>query len=309
MGLDFFRQVVDLQIRFAPPGSVIANALQTNGTLIDGRWAEFLSDFRFLVGLSIDGPARYHDFYRKDAKGRGTHALVMRAAEILRTNGVEFNAVVLVNNVNVWEPDAVYDFLVEGGFTHLQFVPCIEPGSGGSLATFSVTPEAYGRFLVRVFDSWVRDFPRVSVREFDDLLLRTLGRRPASCTTCDRCGDYIVVEHNGDVFACDFFVAPNWRIGSIVRNPLGEIVRSPRLQAFAESKRRLGAVCRECEFLSWCWGGCQKHRVVCGGQLSDPSCLCMAYQMLFTHARPHLGRLAGMIRQAGLANDVLSCFP
>ncbi len=306
MGLDFFKKAVDAEIRYGSPGMVVANALQTNAVLLDRRWAEFLAEYRFLVGASIDGPARLHDHYRKDIKGQGTHASVMEAVRILREHGVEVNALVLLNDRNVLEPDEVYGFLKENEFYFMQFVPCVEPGgpSTGSRrmpAPFSIAPEDYGRFLVRVFDLWVEDFPGVSVRDFDDLLLRELGRPPGTCMVSDHCADYVVIEHNGDAFCCDFFVNAGWRLGNILETPLAEIARSPRLEEFRRAKAELGAGCAECEFLSCCWGGCQKHRIALGGEPTEPSYFCVAYKTLYSHALPKMPKLAELLRQAGRA--------
>lgn len=301
MGLDFFRKVVSLEIRYGLPGSTVANALQTNGTLLDADWARFLAEYSFLIGLSVDGPAQLHDHYRKDAKNKGTHSRVMRGARTLQDHGVEFNILALINNVNVKEPDAVYDYLAEHGSSYMQFVPCVEPGGKGTPAPFSITPEDYGEFLVRVFDRWVEDFPNISIRDFDDLLLRELGRQPGTCTVSDHCADYVVIEHNGDVFACDFFVTARWRLGNILDAPLSEIVASDTLAKFGAGKRELGGVCTACPYVGKCYGGCQKHRVVLGGERTEPSYFCGAYKRLFAHAQPMLPELAERIRQVGRA--------
>lgn len=297
MGLDFFKKVVQLEMRYGPPGSSVANALQTNGVLLDAEWCRFLSEYKFLVGLSIDGPARLHNIYRKDAGGKGTHQRVMRAAKLMTDAGVEFNSLVLLNDRNVKEPDAVYDFLLKNDIIYLQFVPCVEPGGKNTPAPFSITPEDYGEFLVAVFDRWVADFPNVSIRDFDDLLLREFGRDPATCTVSERCGSYVVVEHNGDVFACDFFVTSRWRLGNMLEAPLAEIVRSEKLEEFARGKNDLGETCRACPFLGKCYGGCQKHRVVLGGDSTEPSYFCKAYRRLYAHAAPVMPGLAERIRQ------------
>lgn len=193
MGLDFFKKVVELQIRYAPRGAAIANALQTNGTLLDEQWAAFLAEYSFLVGLSIDGPKKFHDSYRRDSRGKYTHSRVMRAAEILKSSRVEFNALSLINNINVKSPNEVYEFFLDNEIHYLQFIPCIEPGGGGKPAPFSVTPEDFGEFLVAAFDRWVEDFPGVSIRDFDSLLMLELGQRPGTCTASERCGDYVPV--------------------------------------------------------------------------------------------------------------------
>jgi len=225
----------------------------------------------------------------------------MRAARILEQHGVEYNALALVNDLNVKEPDAVYDFLKEAGIHYMQFVPCIEPGRKGTPAYFSISPEEYGAFLVRVFDRWVEDFPDVSIRDFDDLLLRELGRQPGTCITSPRCGSYVVIEHNGDVFACDFFVCAKWKLGNIMETPLSEIVASEKLEEFARGKSELGDVCKACPFTGKCWGGCQKHRIVLGGGNSEPSYFCKGYKRLLAHVAPRMPDLARRIKEMGRA--------
>lgn len=299
MGLDFFKKVVELEIRYGAPGTTVANAFQTNGTLLDSDWARFLAEYNFLVGLSIDGPAELHDYYRRDAAGRGTHRRVMDTARILRQHGVEFNILALVNNVNVREPDAVWDFFVGNGFSYLQFVPCVEPGGGGKPAPFSITPEEFGQFLIAIFDRWVEEFPNVSVRDFDDLLAHELGMPPGTCTVSRNCGSYVVVEHNGDVFACDFFVTARWRLGNLLETHLAEIIRSERFAEFARAKSEYGSVCRSCKYLEWCYGGCQKHRIVLGGQITDPSYFCRSYRTFFAHALPRIPELVQRLRELG----------
>lgn len=296
MGLDFYKRTVELEIKYGLPGMSVANALQTNGVLLDAKWARFLAEYKFLIGLSVDGPKRLHDLYRKDAQGKGTFDRVMTAAKVLTDNAVEFNVLTLLNDRNVKEPDAVYDFLMANDISFMQFVPCVEPGGKAEAAPFSITPEDYGEFLVRVFDRWVEDFPNVSIRDFDDLLMRELGRRPGTCTVSDRCGSYVVVEHNGDVFACDFFVISKWRLGNIMETPLAEIVQSEKLEEFAQAKSAIGPACEKCSFVSQCYGGCQKHRIVLGGRPTDPSYFCKAYKRLFAHAQPQMPELAERIR-------------
>ena len=297
MGLDFYKRVVELEMKHGLPGMSVANALQTNGVLLDAKWARFLAEYRFLIGLSVDGPKRLHDLYRKDIQGKGTFDSVMRAAKVLNEYGVEYNVLTLLNDRNVKEPDAVYDFLLANEVSFMQFVPCVEPGGKGEAASFSIAPDVYGEFLVRVFDRWVEDFPRVSIRDFDDLLMRELGERPGTCTVSDRCGSYVVVEHNGDVFACDFFVTSRWRLGNMMQTPLEEIVSSAKLEEFAQAKAVVGSSCGRCPFLKQCYGGCQKHRTVLGGKPTDPSYFCKAYKRLFAHAQPAMPQLAETIRR------------
>ena len=285
MGLDFYKSVVEKQMKYG--SAPMANALQTNGVLLDGKWARFLAEYGFLVGLSVDGPRRLHDYYRKDARGKGTFDRVMASASLLREHGVDFNVLTLLNNINVAQPDVIYDFLLDNDVYFMQFVPCVEPGP----ASFSISAEQYGEFLVRIFDRWAEDFPCVSIRDFDDLLMRELGRGPGTCTVSERCGSYFVVEHNGDVFACDFFVVSRWRLGNITQTPLTELAKSEKFEQFAEAKSKLGDECANCRFVRWCYGGCQKHRTALGGKSTGPSYFCEAYKRLFEHALPRMPEL------------------
>jgi uncharacterized protein len=296
MGLPFFEKVVSIQLKHSSPGMLIANALQTNGTLLDPAWAAFLAEYKFLVGLSIDGPALLHDHYRKDISGRGTFKRVIKAAELLMAYGVETNALVLLNNINIREPETVYEFLKSAGFHFMQFIPCVEPGRKDTAAPFSVNPSEYGDFLIRIFDLWAADFPGISVRDFDDLLLHELGKSPMTCTTNDLCGDYVVIEHNGDVYACDFLVTKEWRLGNILEQPLEAIISSDRFSSFCSRKADLGRICRQCPFLALCHGGCQRHRTALGGDITDPSYFCRAYRRLFAHAEVRIPELAIRIR-------------
>ncbi|MHB9036434.1 MAG: anaerobic sulfatase maturase [Armatimonadota bacterium] len=301
MGLDFYKRAIELEIQHARWGMSLSNAFQTNGILLDDKWASFFAEYKFLIGLSIDGPSKLHDYYRKDVSGKGTHSRIVRSAKLLRDHGVEFNVLTLVNNVNVREPDAVYDFLRANDIYFMQFVPCVEPGGRGKPSPFSITAEEYGSFLVRVFDRWMEDFPNVSIRDFDDLLSRRIGRPAGTCTVSDHCGDYVVIEHNGDVFACDFFVTPKWKLGNITETPLRELVKSDRLELFAKQKSDLGPACQSCPYLSKCNGGCQKHRVVLGGEITQPSYFCKAYKRLFAHTEPHLPGLIEKLKKMGMA--------
>lgn len=298
MGLDFFKRVVELEMKYGLPGMAVANSLQTNGTLLDKQWARFLSEYNFLIGLSLDGPKQFHDYYRKDLHGKGTYDRIMRAANILREHGVEFNILALINDHNVKEPDALYNFFLSNEFYFLQFVPCIEPGGKGIPASFSISPEDYGTFLTSMFDRWTADFPRVSIRDFDNLLLHELGRKSSICTMGKRCGSYVVVEHNGDVFACDFFVVSKWKLGNLMETPFSEIVCSEKLEEFARLKGELSEICTLCPFIKKCFGGCPKYRTVLGGKPTDPSYFCEAYKKLFEHSADIIPELAKRIGKA-----------
>jgi len=291
MGLDFFKRAVELQANYMQPGQAITNALQTNATLLDRKWAEFLREHNFLVGVSLDGPLGLHDHYRRDEKKKGTHARVMQNLRMLVEMGVEVNILTLLNERNVREPDKVYEALLKTGVKYFQFVPCIEPGPGGKPAFYAISPEAYGDFLCRLFDRWLDSPMDISVRDFDDLVLMRQGRPPTTCMYGPRCGGYLLVEHNGDVFPCDFFVAPRWRLGNLHETHLGELMQSEKLREFGDYKAALSDACRACQWLEFCYGGCLKHRTVLGGEFSDPTYFCPAYKRLFQHATSELQKL------------------
>lgn len=293
MGLDFFRQIVAWQQEFGQPGQVVSNGLQTNALLLDEEWAEFLREYRFLVGVSLDGPEDIHDHYRRDWGRKGTFRRVMENIALLQRKKVEFNILCVVNAVNVSQPERLWDFFMEHGLFYLQFIPCVEldPRTGRPSA-FSIAPEQYGAFLCRIFDRWRREeVPQVYVRFFNDLLGVYLGQESPTCLFRQECGDYVVVEHNGDVYACDFFVEPSWRLGNLMERPLWEIVQTARAQAFRVRKRNLAPECQRCGWLHLCYGECPKYRIINGG-VHRPTYFCASYKRFFSHAHPEFLRLA-----------------
>jgi uncharacterized protein len=265
MGEDFFRKAVEFQNKYAA-GKVIGNSLQTNGLLINDRWTSFLRENNFLVGLSIDGPQHIHDLYRKDRSGEGSWDKVVAAATLMLENDVEVNALSAVNAYSVNYPDEIYDYLKALGFRFMQFIPIVETSEDGDgVAPYSVTRQDYGDFLIRLFDRWLADFeygkPTTSIRYFESLFYRYVNMQPPDCTLMERCGSYVVVEYNGNVFACDFFVEPAWRLGNIMKNRLIDLLNSPRQQEFGDQKAELPKKCKNCPWFSFCFGGCPKDRI------------------------------------------------
>lgn len=287
-GLDFFRKVVRLQQRYGRPGTLVGNGFQTNATLIDEAWARFFQEYRFLVGVSLDGPPEVHDHYRRSRTDQPSHARVMEAIGWLRRCQVEFNILVLLNPLNVVQPRELYRYFREQDLRYLQFVPCVEPDPAtGRAADFSITPEQYGTFLCETFDLWISEGMQAPyIRMFDDLLAVYLGYEAPCCLFQRECGQYVVVEHNGDVYACDFFVEPEWFLGNLVETPLAEIVASAKAREFRLRKRRLAAACQSCEWQFLCYGGCPRHRTALQPEISRPSYFCESYRRFFAHSRP-----------------------
>ncbi len=265
MGLEFFRKAVSYQQRYGR-GQTVGNGLQTNGILLDREWAAFLREYNFLVGLSLDGPEHVHDRYRLDCGDKGTWAHVVNRAALLLDAGVAVNALVVVNDHAVRFPDEIYNYHKEIGLTHLQFIPCLEPDPRlpDARASFSTPVQEYGRFLARVFDLWLADFrggkPATYIRFFDSVFYSYVGLTPPDCTLLPECGVYVVVEHNGDVYSCDFFVEPQWRLGNVLEGRLAGMLNSERQDSFGRLKSSLAADCLQCRWLSYCRGGCPKDR-------------------------------------------------
>lgn len=301
MGVDFYRSVIALQKKHGHAGQSVANSLQTNGLLLNDEWARLLARYRFLVGISLDGPAEIHDHYRLRAGKAGTLAQVLLGLKTLQRHAVESNALCMITSYSASRARVIWEFLREQGVDYLQFIPCLEKaigiaGPAAPLAEFAITPEQYGAFLCEIFDLWWPDRATAHVRVFDDLLADVLGiPEGKACELRPRCGDYLVVEHNGDVFDCDFFVDREHQVGNLLQTPLGELAQSPAFAQFAAAKGCYGGQCQGCEWLSLCCGGCQKHRLFEAGKIEAPSYLCSGYRRLFEHALPRLREYAAQI--------------
>ncbi len=298
MGLDFYKRVVDWQKEHGADGQIVTNALQTNGTSLDEQWCRFLAEYKFLVGISLDGPKEFHDHYRRDYAGEGTWDRVMAGIEQCREHNVEFNILVLLNNRNVEHPDELWDFFIEQRIGFLQFVQCAETDpKTGNIADFSITAEQYGRFLCRIFDRWMAHGPRkVSVRSFDSILSYLLGMGHTECTLGVKCNDYIVVEHTGEAFCCDFFVEEKWRLGDITQTPIQQLASSSLKRQFSRNKRNIADKCLVCRHLDICRGGCPKDRLVQGRGYKVESYFCQGYKILFDHTLGRFGVLAQELR-------------
>jgi uncharacterized protein len=279
MGLDFFRRAVALQEAHRKPGMRIVNALQTNGTLLDDDWCRFLREHDFLVGISLDGPREAHDAYRVDKGGNPSFDRVMAGLALLKKHAVEFNILATVHAANADRPVEVYRFLRdEAGARFIQLIPIVQR-EGEGVSARSVTAEQYGDFLIAIFDEWVRrDVGRVFVQIFDVALAAWVGAPPGLCVFDETCGDALVLEHNGDLYACDHFVEPHYRLGNILQTPLAELVGSEQQRRFGVDKRdALPDACRACEVRFVCNGGCPKNR------LQGLNYLCEGYRAFFEH--------------------------
>jgi len=295
MGLDFYKRLIELQKQYGLPGQIISNALQTNGILLDDQWGKFLAEYKFLTGISLDGPKEYHDIYRKDRAGSGTFDRVMVGIEACQRNNAEYNILVLLNNINVQSPDKLFDFFIGMGVQYLQFIPCVEKAENNSQKTspHSITPEEYGNFMNRIFDRWLDyDIRKLSVRLFDSMLSYLLGNPHTECTFGRQCADYIVIEHNGDAFCCDFYVTGDTRLGNIMETPIGRLGKNEIKCTFNRKKTEIDNKCLICRYLDICRGGCPKDRAMLTGTHKVPSYFCEGYKMFFAYALPRLEIIA-----------------
>ena len=301
MGLDFYKKVVQLQKKFGKPGRQVGNSIQTNAVLLDGEWCSFLHENKFLVGISIDGPKEWHDYYRLDHSGAGTFDKVLKAIQLCKEYKVEFNVLVLLNNINVEHPDELFDFFLEKDIRYLQFIPCVEiDPNTGKVADFSVTPQQLGAFLCRTFDRWLEYGPRkLFIRDFESIISFCAAGRHTICTFNKQCSDYIVVEHTGDCFVCDFFVEPKWRLGNILKTPIEEIASSSKKKDFAGLKKDLSNKCLLCRHLDVCRGGCMKDRTPFDkSNFAGESFFCEAYKKFFDYTMTRFTHLAANISAA-----------
>lgn len=297
MGLDFFRKAVEFEQRYGRPGQSVGNGIQTNGLLIDDDWCHFFNQYSFLVGLSLDGPEHIHDKYRFTKGGRPSWKKVSDSAKRLLDKGVAVNALIVVNDYSAQFAQEIYQYHKDMGFEFMQFIPCVETDfqDTGKAAPFSVTATQYGEFLCAIFDEWKNDFqhgkPTTSVRWIDSVFHTYVDMAPPECTLLQECGCYVVVEHNGDIYSCDFFVEPEWKLGNLMDGRILEMLNAPRQKDFGVMKADLPPECPECEWLTHCYGGCTKDR------LRDPADsgsnhFCESYKMFFAHADEDLRRLA-----------------
>ncbi len=331
LGVEFFRRAVALQAQYAQ-GKTIENALQTNGSRLDDEWGRFLAEQRFLVGISIDGPRDLHDAYRVDRGGKPTFDRVMAGLEVLKRHKVEFNTLTTVHRANSTRPLEVYRFLRKIGSGYLQVIPIVEHDAAredspfplapppdsedpaaldAQVTPWSVRPVDFGKFLCAIFDEWVRrDVGKVFVQQFDAALANWVGEPAGVCVFSETCGRAMAIEHNGDIFSCDHYVYPRYKLGNLMATPLADLVDSPQQQAFGMAKSKsLPRMCRECPVRFACHGECPKHRF-----LTTPdgerglNYLCAGYKKFFTHIDPAM-RTMGTLLKMGYAPAEIMALP
>lgn len=303
--ISFYKKALELQKKYAG-GRNIDNSIQTNGTLITEEWARFFKENHFLVGVSIDGPQEFHDEYRKTRTGKPSFLQVMKGIQWLNRYGVEWNAMAVVNDFNGDYPLDFYHFFKEIGCHYIQFTPVVEryyrhpdgrmlaspiDGAVAELTDFSVSPEQWGKFLCTLFDEWVRnDVGEYFVQIFDSTLAGWMGVPPSLCSMGETCGHAGVIEFNGDVYACDHYVFPEFKLGNIYQDTLTNMMYSERQMRFGNNKRDLlTRQCRECDFLFACHGECPRNRFAQSRDGEDgQNYLCAGYYEYFQHVAPYM---------------------
>ena len=322
--LAFYEKVVRLQQRYAR-GRRIANSLQTNGTLINDDWARFFHDQGWLIGVSLDGPEAYHDAFRRTRGGGPSFRNVIRGIDILNRHAVEWNALAVANRLNGDHPLSFYRFFKNIGCQYIQVTPVVERLAHhddgrqlaslvdeGQLAPFSIRPKQWGNFLCTIFDEWVRhDVSMFFFNIFDATLANWVGVAPGLCTMAKHCGHAGVMEHNGDVYSCDHFVFPEYKLGNIHEQSLVEMMYSERQRRFGRAKAdSLPTQCRECQWLNACHGECPRNRFIHTAN-GEPGLnyLCEGYRQYFSHVAPYMDvmkRLLGEKRPPADIMDMLA---
>jgi serine-type anaerobic sulfatase-maturating enzyme len=310
LGVDYFKKVVELQKKYSK-GKKIENAFQTNGVLLNEEWCSFFSKNNFLIGISIDGPAKFHDKYRAYKGGQPSFKKVMRGINYLKQHNIEFNTLTVVNKENSFYPIEVYNFLKEAGSGYIQFIPVVErialqaesdlklisPDYSGSaqVTDWSVDSVQFGNFLCKIFDEWVRkDVGKYFVQIFDVSLESWLGLKQSLCVFNETCGKALAIEHNGDVYSCDHYVYPENKLGNIVEQPLESLVYSDQQLKFgSDKKNNLPNYCLNCSVRFACNGECPKHRFI---KTPDGEAglnyLCAGYKKFFNHIDPYMKFMA-----------------
>lgn len=302
-GIEFFRRAVELQKKYNHKNLLIENTIQTNGLLIDEAWAQFLGENHFLVGLSLDGPKKMHDRYRKDVSGQDTFARIMEAARLLEQYHVDYNVVTVVTNDTAKQASFLYKFWKRNRYPFVQFIPCMDEirrqDGTQQRSIYAVEPEQYGKFLCELFDLWYADFAageRMDIRMFSNLAQMAAGYPAEECGMNGCCNCYFVVEGDGSVYPCDFYCMDEWKLGNVA-DGFGQMKKSGKVAVFVEASKPVHEECRQCPYFALCRGGCRRWREPFTDGKPGLNQLCMAYRMFFAHAQERIQKLGDYINR------------
>ena len=323
LGLSFFERAIELQ-RLYGAGKKIVNTLQTNGLLLDEQWCQFFHKHQFLIGISIDGPQAIHDRYRRTRSDKPTHHLVEKAIALLKQHQVEFNTLTVVNHESVEHPEVIYDYLKSLGSQHMQFIPLVErkatektsdgltllhPGRAESsqVTDWSVDGEKFGLFMSTIFHQWVRkDMGTIWRQWFENTLALTAGQESQTCVFAPTCGNAFALEANGDIYACDHYVYPEFKLGNIHATAISTINQSIESHGCGQSKQTsLSNDCLNCPYLSLCNGGCPKHRFgLSSAAKPEQNYLCRGYKTFYRYSQPYF-QLMKKLHESGYPTTAL----
>lgn len=306
-GLDFFKKAVQLQKKYLPAGWECQNSFQTNAVLLDDQWCQFFSDNNFLIGVSIDGPEWVHDKYRKNKDNGPTHKRVINGIRLLQKYNVDFNILCVVNDLNSKYPVEVYNFFKEIGVDFIQFIPIVETNDKGVIGEHSVTAEDYGKFLISIFNQWIQnDYGKIYVQIFEEVVRVWAGYNAGLCVFSKTCGDAEVMEHNGDVYSCDHFVYPEYKLGNIKDTSLLDLVSLEKQKQFGKDKAEtLPQQCIDCQVNFICHGGCPKNRVIKTENGEEGlNYLCTGYKQFFKYIDPFMKEAVNRIKKRQSPNIV-----
>ncbi|MCW8327452.1 anaerobic sulfatase maturase [Photobacterium sp. SDRW27] len=298
-GLEFYQKAVKLQQKHRENRRIL-NTIQTNGTLINQRWASFFKQHQFMVGISIDGPNLLNDIARIDKQGNSSFERTMRGLQHLRDQQVEFNTLTVINNKTYRHGKAIYQFLKEHGSGYMQFQPCIDHElDRRSGYDWSLTGQQWGQFLCETFDEWCKeDIGKIYVQFFENCLMVLIGYPSQMCHHSPTCGQQLMAESNGDIYSCDHFGFDNYKLGNANNSRLNKLVSSPQQLKFGQDKwDALSQKCQSCDFLQLCYGGCPKNRLASTSDGEPVNVLCQGYDIFFRYALPRLLKMTDAMRQ------------
>lgn len=307
--ISFYKKALELQRKYAR-GKQVTNTLQTNGTLLNDKWCEFFRENNFLIGISIDGAKPFHDKYRTTKDLRPTFDHVMRGINLLKKHNVEYNIMGVVNDFNIDYPLEFYQFFKDIDSHYIQFAPIVERDSQGNVTEWSVSPEKWGDFLIAIFNEWVKkDVGTYFVQYFDSALANWVGVNPGVCIFAKNCGHAGVMEFNGDVYSCDHFVYPQYKLGNIKTQTLTEIMYSKQQIDFGLAKSEsLSSKCKQCKYLFACHGECPKNRISKTQSGEEINYLCAGYYKFFKHIDPYMSFMKKELEAQRPPSNIMDTF-
>ena len=306
VSIDFYKKLLEYEQKYNQKNIKINNAIQTNGLVIDEKWAYFLAQNNFLVGISLDGTKDIHDLYRVDNQGKGTFQRVIKVIHLLDQYHVKYNILTVVTAQVARRIHKIYNFFKNENFIYLQFIPCLDPlDEEPGRYRFSLTPEKYGYFLKTLFDLWYEDIMNghiISIRYFDNLIQLLMGYPPEACGMLGHCTCQFIIEANGGVYPCDFYVLDKWYLGNIKEKSFDELLKSPISLKFVEVSKHIDTKCHSCPFLPICLGGCRRWREPFINGKPHLNYLCPAYREFFKYTIDRFNNIIEKIKRGNFSN-------